>query len=62
VVFEMFPDYRKQSSPNHQEGKIAFHNADDVEIAYKNPQNAFDEARFFNSVAAKINGHSYAAH
>ena len=58
VVFEMSPDYRKQSSPNRQVGKIVFHNADDVAVAYKDPKDAFDETMSFNSVIAKISGHS----
>jgi hypothetical protein len=58
VIFEMSPDYRKQSSPKRQEGKIVFHNAEDVAVAYKDPKDAFDEAMSFNSVTAKISGHS----
>jgi len=57
VVFEMSPDYRKQLSPG-PEGKIVFHNADDVEVVYKDPKDAFDETMAFKSVTAKISGHS----
>jgi hypothetical protein len=58
VVFEMSPDYRKQLSPNQQEGKIIFHNAEDVAVTYKDPKDGFDETMSFNSVTAKITGHS----
>jgi hypothetical protein len=58
VVFEMSPDYRKHSAPNQQEEKIAFHNAEDMEVAHKDPKDAFDEAMSFNAVTAKISGHS----
>lgn len=43
VIFEMSPDYRKSSSPN---------------LASKDPKNTFDETMSFNSVTAKISGHS----
>ena len=59
AVFEMSPEYRKKSSPGQQEGKIVFHNADDVPVEYTDQkQSAFDETMSFNSVIAKISGHS----
>jgi hypothetical protein len=64
VVFEMSPDYRKQSTgnqsqANQQEGKIEFHNSEGVLIEDKSrEQNNFDESMSIRSVNAILKDHS----
>jgi hypothetical protein len=64
VVFEMSPDYRKQSTDDQsqasqQEGKIEFHDANGVLVEdKKQEQNNFDESMSIRSVNAILKDHS----
>ena len=64
VVFEMSPDYRKQSQgnvmqSNQQRGKIEFHNSKGVLVEDKaQEQNDFDESMSIRSVHAVVRDHS----